>query len=110
MHMTEDDFKKEHHTARRYDPILAAWTNSPSVTKAFLKNGESLTRVQRAGVVVISLTIAGTGLNLGFDAIDAFRAGSSSIFISALPSIFLLVFGMLGLRNALRPKKRKPED
>ena len=98
---------KNRQTDRRYDPILAAWTNSPSVTKAFLKNGESLSFVQRAGVILISLVIVGTGLDLGIDAIEAFRAGSSNVFFSALPSIFLLVFGMLGFRNAMRIRKRK---
>jgi len=100
--MTDSDLNDKRRASGRYDPILAAWTNSQSVTKTFLKKGESLTTVQRAGVIVISLTIAGTGLDLGFDAMGAFRVGSSNAFFSALPSVCLLVFGMLGLRNALR--------
>jgi hypothetical protein len=105
--MTESDPDKNRQPARGYDPILAAWTNSPSIIKAFLKNGESLTFIQRAGVILISLTIAGTGLDLGFDAIEAIRAGSSSVLFSVLPSVFLLVLGMLGFRNAIRLGKRK---
>ncbi len=47
---TESDFEKQE-PDQSYDPVLAAWTNSPSVTKAFLRNGESLTPIQKAGII-----------------------------------------------------------
>jgi len=88
------------------DPIRRAWTNSPVLTRVFLKDGELLKPIQRAGIILISLFIVGSGINLFSDAVATFRSGDSGYLNSGGPAVFLLVFGGLGLRNALRFKRR----
>jgi hypothetical protein len=95
---------------RNYDPVRSAWTNSPSVTAVFLKNGESLRPIQRAGVIVISLMVVANGVYFGFDAYDAIRSGSPTELFFAALAVFLLAMGGLGLRNALRFKPRDPSE
>ena len=105
--MKRPDRQKEYKNGQEYDPISAVRANSLSVARAFLKEGASLTIVQRAGVFLISLMIIGWGLYFGLDAIDAYKANGPRVLSSAPPSIFLIVFGLLGLRNAMRFRGRR---
>jgi hypothetical protein len=43
--MSDSDFEKKRQPDQRYDPVVAAWADSQPVTKAILKNGESLTPI-----------------------------------------------------------------
>jgi hypothetical protein len=108
--MTDPGFENEHQPGKRNDPVLVALTSSPSVTETFLKSGESLKPIQRAGVCVISLLIIGWGIYFAADAFDGFQAGSPRLLASCAVSLFLIMFGTLGLRNALRFKRRKVDS
>lgn len=108
--MAGSDFEKKSQSERRYDPVLASGNNSPSVTKTILKNGESLKPIQRVGVVVISLMVTGEGIYFAADAFDGYQAGSPRLLTSCAVSLFLLILGTLGLRNAFRFKRRKSDS
>lgn len=98
--------KPERQLGPKYDPILSPRLDSPATTRAFLKNGESLSPIQRAGIFVISFMIIGWAIYFAADAVDGFRSGSPRFLGSCAVSLFLLVFGTLALRNALRFKRR----
>lgn len=80
------------------------------LTRTFLKNGETLKPVQRAGVLVISSLIIGWGIYFASDALDAIHNGSPRYFLTGGQALFLVIVGTLGVRNGLRFKERKPRD
>jgi len=80
------------------------------IIRAVLKGGETLRPFQRAGVFVVSLMIIGWGVVLAMDAVDAKHNGSPRYLLVGVPSLFLIVFGLFGFRNALRFKKGSSSD
>jgi hypothetical protein len=77
--------------------------------RSWLKNGESMSLIQRIGYTIFSLLFFGAGLFLCQSAMIELRSGdeNSQVFAAlfALASLFFLVFGILGLRNVLRFKQ-----
>ena len=84
--------------------------SSAPVIRALLKDGESLKPVQRAGVFVISLMIIGWGIYFIADDLEAIHHGSPRYLLFGVPSLFLIVVGLLGFANALRFRKGKSLD
>jgi hypothetical protein len=93
-----------------YDPITLTRNNSPSLTRAFLRDGDTLRPIQRAGVIVIAFMILGWGVYFAADALEAIHGGSPRYLLFGGPSLFLIVIGLLGVVNALRRKRRKSRD
>jgi hypothetical protein len=77
--------------------------------RSWLKNGESMSLIQRIGYTIFSLLFFGAGLFLCQSAMIELRSGdeNSQVFAAlfALASLFFLVFGILRLRNVLRFKQ-----
>jgi hypothetical protein len=92
---------------KTYDPVISSRVNSAQLTRAFLKDGNTLRPVQRVGVLVISLMIIGWGVYGSADALDAKHTGSPLFVFLGIPSVSLIVIGLLAFTNALRFKKRK---
>ena len=92
-----------------HDPLQAAAGQSDLFNRSWLKNGESMTLIQRMGYTIFSLFFFAAGLYLCQSAMIELRGGDAmsmcfaSIF--ALASLFFLVIGILGLRNVLRFRK-----
>ena len=95
---------------KRYDPVISAGANSPWLTRAFLKDGETLKPMQRAGIIVISLMVIAWGVYFAADSFDAFHNGSPRYLLFGAPSLFLLAIGLMGFTNALRFRRRKSDD
>ena len=95
---------------KRYDPVTSARANSPWLTRAFFKDGETLKPIQRAGNIVISLMNIAWGVYFAADSLDAFHNGSPRYLLFGTPSFFLLAIGLTGLANALRFRRRKSDD
>jgi hypothetical protein len=87
---------------RGHDPIQTLWTQSGSFHTAWLKNGESLSILQRAGYTAFSLLFTAIGLYLSRFAVMFAREGDFMTLIFGGCSLGFLVFGVLGLRNVLR--------
>jgi hypothetical protein len=83
-------------------PLRSAKSQAPGFNRAWLKNGESMPALQRIGFAVISLLFLLYGLYLLQDAVHFFREGSLECLFFGIPSLGLLYFGALGLRNVLR--------
>lgn len=92
------------------DPVASMRANSPALTRAFLKDGETLKPVQRAGILVISVLVFGWGVYFAADGLEAIHSGSPRSLLSCGPALFLVVMGFLGVRNALRFRTKKPRD
>jgi hypothetical protein len=99
---------KRANRSRTYDPIQTARSQAPSFNSAWLKNGESLTMVQRIGFTVISLANIAGGLFVLRIVLFMLKSGPRTatdlIFLAggALVSVFFLILGCLGCRNVLR--------
>jgi len=91
-----------------YDPLQAARNESPSFNKSWLKNGESLNRIQRVGFALFSIAALMCGLYLCSITWEVLRAGDIMFLPFALASLFFLIPGVLGLKNVLRLKNNKP--
>lgn len=92
-------------TNRGNDPIQASRTQSGSFNAAWLRNGESLSILQRAGFTIFSLLFTGTGLYLVRFAVMFARQRDFMTLIFGGCSVGFLTFGMLGLKNVLRFKR-----
>jgi hypothetical protein len=90
---------------REYDPIQAAWANSSAVSASWLKNGASLTLIQRVGYALMSLMYLGAGIYLCVDSFESFQVRGAGFVFAAPGSLFFLGVGLLGLRNVLRFKR-----
>jgi hypothetical protein len=91
---------------RGLDPLESIRREAPSFNQMWLKDGESLLMIQRVGFTIFSLAFFACGIFLVNGAILSFREGSAVCIFMAVPSPFLLIFGLLGLRNILRFKPR----
>jgi hypothetical protein len=100
--MPNPDSEKEHYSYDR--------ASSTPIIRAVLKGGETLKPFQRAGVFVVSMMIIAWGVVLAMDAIEAMHNDSPRYLLVGAPSLFLIVFGLLGFRNALRFKKGSSSD
>jgi hypothetical protein len=89
-----------------HDPLQAAAGQSDVFNRSWLKNGESMTLIQRVGYTIFSLFFFGAGLYLCGPTMIELRDGDpGSLFFAVLfglASLFFLLFGILGLRNVLR--------
>ena len=92
------------------DLVTSMTTNSPTLTRAFLKDGETLKPVQRTGVLVISVLVLGWGAYFAADSWEAIHNSSPRSLLSCGPALVLSVMGLLGMRNALRFKAKKRHD
>jgi hypothetical protein len=87
------------------DPLQAVRDQAPTFNQAWLKNGWSLTLLQRIGFTVFSLSSTGIGLGLLDPAVLCLREGNMVFFLLfAVGSLFFGFFGVLGLINVLRFK------
>lgn len=93
-----------------HDPLQAAESQSSSFNTLWLKNGESMTLIQRIGYTIFSLLFFGSGLYLCQPTMIELRGEDAMslcfALIFALASLFFLVVGVLGLRNVLRFDRR----
>jgi hypothetical protein len=87
------------------DPLTKASAQSRDFSSAWLRNGDKLNWIQRIGYAIVSFLFLSMGLYLLNDAIVGFREASPTYWLSGLASIFLIIFGVLGLVNVLRFKK-----
>jgi hypothetical protein len=94
-----------------YDPIRKSWRESNIVDAAWLKNGETLTWIQRIGFPVVSFCPFTLGLFFATTAVGYLRHGdwfsleSMAAAIGLVAGLLFLILGILGLRNVLRFKK-----
>jgi hypothetical protein len=90
---------------RGNDPIQAVRTQSSSFNTAWLRNGESLSILQRTGFAIISLLFTAVGLYLvRFAVMFARQRGFMTLIFGGF-SLGFLIFGVLGLKNVLRFKR-----
>jgi hypothetical protein len=104
-HNTEERHVREDllHAKQGYDPLQTANSQSGTFNQSWLKNGESLTLLQRAGYTLLSLLFFGFGLFGVVACVDSFRdAAWVFVLIFGLASLFCMVLGVGGLRNVLR--------
>jgi hypothetical protein len=87
------------------DPVQAVRTQSRSFNAAWLKNGESLSILQRTGFAIFSLLFTSVGLYLVRFAIMFAKQRDFMTLIFGGCSAGFLVFGILGLKNVLRFKR-----
>jgi hypothetical protein len=92
-------------TNRGNDPIQSVRTQSNSFNAAWLRNGESLSILQRTGFAIISLLFTAVGLYLVRFAVMFARQRDFMTLIFGGCSVGFLVFGVLGLKNVLRFKR-----
>jgi hypothetical protein len=92
-------------TNRGNDPIKAVWSQSSSFNAAWLKNGESLSILQRTGFAIFSLLFTAVGLYLVRFAVMFAKQRDFMTLIFGGCSASFLVFGVLGLKNVLRFKR-----
>ncbi|HTV13957.1 MAG TPA: hypothetical protein VME68_04525 [Acidobacteriaceae bacterium] len=108
------------HTAligpQEHDPLRKAERETPSFNRAWLKNGENLTILQRAGFTIFSLVFLAMGLFIADAGVIVARGGdllSLMVFVGLIcvpSSLGCLTIGILGVRNVLRfPKNPSPE-
>jgi hypothetical protein len=94
--------------APNYDPIRKSIRESPNIWAVWLRNGESMTWIQRIGFAVVSLGYFSFGLFIATLAIGSFRdgdllsLGSVGAVVGVVAGVCLLIVGILGLRNVLR--------
>lgn len=103
-----DSSQKEREEATRYrgnDPLQASWSQSRTVNTAWLKNGESLSILQRIGFTLFSLLFVAIGLYLIRWSVVFLTGGDFMLLIFVPASFGFLFFGVLGLRNVLRFRK-----
>jgi hypothetical protein len=85
------------------DPIRKSSGEANSFNNAWMKHGERLTWTQRIGFAIFSFVCLSFGIYFGTDAVNEFRSGNVWWGIGfCLPTLILLVPGVLGLKNALR--------
>ena len=94
---------------RGSDPVQTAWTQSKVFNTAWLKNGESLSPLQRLGFAIISLFFVASGLYLARFAVMFAREWDFMVVIFGPVCLGFLFFGVLGLRNVLRFDRRERE-
>ena len=87
------------------DPIQAVRAQSSSFNTAWLRNGESLSILQRTGFAIISLLFTAVGLYLVRFAVMFAKQRDFMTLIFGGSSIGFLIFGVLGLKNVLRIKR-----
>ena len=91
-----------------YDPIRKSWRENQTFNVAWMKNGERLTWIQRVGFAIVSLCFFAFGLFFAALAIGSLREGdllslgSVGAVVGVVAGLFLLILGILGLRNVLR--------
>ena len=101
------DRHKEGMYSRSHDPLREASVASPAFTKSWLTNGELLTRVQRVGYAVLSFGYVGAGLFTLGPSIDGFKEGDVFMPLGfGVAAAFFLYFGLRGLRNVLRFRRK----
>jgi hypothetical protein len=98
------------HGHKGYDPLLAVWRESKSFNASWLKNGESLSLLQRTGFTIFSLFFVAAGLYM----LNVFWMFLKDLdFMSIIfgpASLFFLCGGIFGLRNVLRFEQGKPKE
>ena len=93
--------------SRSHDPLREASVDSPAFTKSWLTNGELLTPIQRVGHTVFSFAYIGAGLFTLGASIDGFKEGDVFMPVGfGVATAFFLYFGLRGLRNVLRFRRK----
>jgi hypothetical protein len=91
-----------------YDPIRKSWREAGSFNLAWLKNGEKMTWMQRIGFATMSFIVFSSGLLVETLAINSLlngeflSLGTVAVVGGIAVGLFVLVLGVLGLRNVLR--------
>ena len=85
-----------------HDPLEKAKREAPSFNRAWLKDGEKLTTLQRAGFTIFSLLWLAFGLYLARPAVILARNHDFMTVILVPVCLGFLTFGIPGLRNVLR--------
>lgn len=91
-----------------FDPLQAVRGQTRTFNEAWLKNGSSLSLLQRIGYTIFSLSFTGIGLALLDPAVLCGREGNIVFFfLFAAASLFFGLFGVLGLINVLRFERQE---
>ena len=92
---------------RGYDPVQASWSQSGIFNRAWLKNGERLTPLQRSGYAVLSLLFVAFGLYFLRFCVNCLEDGDwiFMLIFGGITLLFLLP-GIKGLQNVLRFPQR----
>ncbi|MGC2621202.1 MAG: hypothetical protein WA414_19310 [Acidobacteriaceae bacterium] len=91
------------HAYHGHDPVQAAERQTNTINRAWLKDGESLTLLQRSGFAILSLLSVACGIYV-FKACVLEWMGGDWIFvlIFGAATLFFFYVGIGGLRNVLR--------
>jgi hypothetical protein len=103
--LTEFKGRSKPHEPRNhpgYDPLRSARNDAPGFNRSWLKNGGSMTLVQRIGFTIFSVMFCLAGFYMCVDAVKTFRADDAGFIFSALVGVPFLILGALGLRNVVR--------
>jgi len=108
-HLTEDRrIRNDLHGQTGLNPLQTVRDQAPTFNQVWLKNGWSLTLLQRIGFTVFSLSSIGIGLALLDPAVLCLREGDIVFFLLfAVGGLFFGFFGVLGLINVLRFKRNE---
>ena len=98
----EHQHQPSHQAEAHHDPLQSIQEQAPTLTRSWLLSGESMSLIQRIGFTIISLNLLLGGFFLLSWAIQFLKAGKGTFIFLALPSVALLLFGTIGLRNVLR--------
>ena len=63
--------------------------------------------MEKVALIAVSLVFGICGVALCVDAIDSYRVGGSSFYLTAVPGIALLATGLVGLTKAKSKVKSK---
>jgi hypothetical protein len=84
-----------------FDPIRKSWREAGNFNIAWLRNGEKLNWTQRIGFAIISFITFSSGLLIETLAINSLLNGELLV-CGILAGLFIVILGLLGLRNVLR--------
>ena len=93
-----------------HDPLQRVRDEAPAFNRVWMKNGESLSLVQRVGFTIFSLVFCLGGAWMLQGAVEEFHEGSFASIFFVLGSIPLVIPGILGLRNVLRFDRSSPSE
>jgi hypothetical protein len=110
-HHARDPLSEDSQPNTVYDPLQKAHRESTNFNRAWLKNGESLRPIQRAGFVIFSICFLFTGFffaDVCWAILREATAADGGLFegyFSGLAALGFLYLGYTGLKNALKRKR-----
>jgi hypothetical protein len=93
--------------SKSYDPLEAARVEAGTFNRLWLKDGRSLSGLQRIGYGIFSTGFIAGGLFCADGSLESWQEGDIVwCFLWGLGTVFMLFLGGLGLRNILRFGRR----